>query len=239
MFGSFWYTNFWVPEPPPPPKKTPSGTGLLDPPPPRLHLFWLGSRFRKHGSRSSVCGTHTRPSSECISLLVSDTTLPLFAGECVQAGDFVTIQPKHVMTHDNTAAVMQKFVSLQPGIKVHNPQQPVFTLDHDIQNKSEANLKKYANIAAFAKEQGVDAYPAGRGIGHQVSALECSCLTRPCAPPSVCVRFVFLGASVLLLGGVYVYRFGLMSVPATEKSGMEWHETAAVGQKTSGHTVHR
>ena len=37
-----------------------------------------------------------------------------------------------------------------------------------VQDTSDANLEKYANIAAFAKEHGVDAYPAGRGIGHQV-----------------------------------------------------------------------
>lgn len=37
-----------------------------------------------------------------------------------------------------------------------------------MQDTSDANLEKYANIAAFAKEHGVDAYPAGRGIGHQV-----------------------------------------------------------------------
>lgn len=44
----------------------------------------------------------------------------------------------------------------------------VFTLDHDVQNKSEKNLKKYATIEAFARQHGIDFYPAGRGIGHQV-----------------------------------------------------------------------
>lgn len=37
-----------------------------------------------------------------------------------------------------------------------------------MQNKSDKNLVKYANIEAWGKEQGVDFYPAGRGIGHQV-----------------------------------------------------------------------
>ena len=32
----------------------------------------------------------------------------------------------------------------------------------------EENLEKYRNIERFAKEQGVDFYPAGRGIGHQI-----------------------------------------------------------------------
>ena len=30
----------------------------------------------------------------------------------LRVGDFVTIRPKHVMTHDNTSAVMKKFKSI-------------------------------------------------------------------------------------------------------------------------------
>lgn len=44
----------------------------------------------------------------------------------------------------------------------------MFTLDHDVQNKSSKNLAKYANIEAFARTHGIDFYPSGRGIGHQV-----------------------------------------------------------------------
>lgn len=46
------------------------------------------------------------------------------------------------------------------------------TLDHDVQNKSEKNLKKYSQIENFAKQQSVDFYPAGRGIGHQIMVEE-------------------------------------------------------------------
>nr|POF17679.1 homoaconitase, mitochondrial [Quercus suber] len=56
--------------------------------------------------------------------------------------------------------------------KIHDPQQIVMTLDHDVQNKTEKNLKKYEQIEAFAKSQGVDFYPAGRGIGHQIMVEE-------------------------------------------------------------------
>jgi len=71
------------------------------------------------------------------------------------------------MTHDNTAPVMKKFLAIgAPGVK--HPRQPVFTLDHDIQNRSEENLAKYRSIERFAAEQGVDFYRAGTGIGHQV-----------------------------------------------------------------------
>jgi homoaconitate hydratase len=85
----------------------------------------------------------------------------------VRTGDFVSIWPSHVLTHDNSAAVMKKFKSL--GVpRVRAPRQPVFALDHDVQNKSDANLEKYRSIEAFAKEHGIDFYPAGSGIGHQI-----------------------------------------------------------------------
>ncbi len=85
----------------------------------------------------------------------------------LRTGDFLSIRPHHVMTHDNTSAVMSKFKGIGAK-KIHDPKQLVFALDHDIQNKDEANQKKYRSIEAFAKEHGVDFYPAGSGIGHQI-----------------------------------------------------------------------
>ncbi|MGD8726029.1 MAG: homoaconitase [Gemmatimonadales bacterium] len=85
----------------------------------------------------------------------------------LRAGDVVSLAPRHVMTHDNTAAVMTKFASIGAS-EIHDPRQPVFALDHDIQNTSDANLAKYSDIEQFAKHHGVDFYPAGTGIGHQI-----------------------------------------------------------------------
>ncbi len=88
-------------------------------------------------------------------------------GHTVRSGDFLSIRPAHVMTHDNTGAVIPKFESMGAQ-RVCHPEQPMYALDHDIQNKSEANLAKYAKIEAFAKKNGVAFYPVGRGIGHQI-----------------------------------------------------------------------
>jgi homoaconitate hydratase len=85
----------------------------------------------------------------------------------VKSGNFIAIRPEHVMTHDNTGAVIPKFKSIG-ATKLHNPRQVVHTLDHNIQDKSEKNLNKYAKIEAFSKAMGCDFYPAGRGIGHQI-----------------------------------------------------------------------
>jgi homoaconitate hydratase len=85
----------------------------------------------------------------------------------LRAGDFLSIRPHQSMTHDNTSAVMSKFKGIGAK-KVKDPRQLVFALDHDIQNQDESNLKKYRSIEAFAREHGVDFYPAGSGIGHQI-----------------------------------------------------------------------
>ncbi|KAK0488184.1 hypothetical protein EDD18DRAFT_1110548 [Armillaria luteobubalina] len=91
-----------------------------------------------------------------------------------RVGDYAMIRPGHVMTHDNTGPVITKFFfSFLPPrslpqsrfnsigeTRIHNIIQPVFTLDHDVQNRSQKDL---ANI---------DFYPSGRGIGHQVLVKE-------------------------------------------------------------------
>ncbi len=89
------------------------------------------------------------------------------AGGPVHSGDYLRIRPKHIMTHDNTSAVMGKFASIGAE-RMHDPKQPVFAIDHDIQNHSPENLAKYAKIGAFAAKQGVDFYKPGTGISHQV-----------------------------------------------------------------------
>ena len=52
-------------------------------------------------------------------------------GRPLRSGDFLSIRPHHVMTHDNTAPVMKKFQAIGAA-KVEDPGQPVFILDHDI-----------------------------------------------------------------------------------------------------------
>src|SRR5208337_3324032 len=62
--------------------------------------------------------------------------------------DFLSIRPFHVMTHDNTSAVMKKFKAIGAN-QVHDPAQPVITADHDIQNTEESNLARYRSMDAF------------------------------------------------------------------------------------------
>ena len=131
-----------------------------------------------------------------IEKLATRHAVGLKQNHAARSGDFITIRPKHIMTHDNTSAVMSKFKEIFKGLeaqrhedtaggearsggvatavktevkaKVHDPRQPVFAIDHDIQNKTPENLGKYAKIESFAREHGIDFYPAGTGISHQV-----------------------------------------------------------------------
>ena len=103
--------------------------------------------------------------------LVQKYALDLEPNHKVHSGEFVTIKPAYVMTHDNTGAVIPKFKSTGAR-KFADPRQVIFTLDHNIQNKTEKNIEKYKNIENFAKLMGNDFYPAGRGIGHQIMCEE-------------------------------------------------------------------
>lgn len=98
-------------------------------------------------------------------------TVNLDEGQTVHSGDYISIRPAYVMTHDNTGAVIPKFRSIGAK-KIAKPRQPVYTLDHNVQDTGEKNMQKYAKIEEFAREMGVDFYPAGRGIGHQIMCEE-------------------------------------------------------------------
>ncbi|MFC1555015.1 homoaconitase [candidate division KSB1 bacterium] len=106
-----------------------------------------------------------------IEKIAQEFAVGLEKDQSVHSGDYIFIRPAHVMTHDNTGAVMIKFRSIGAN-KMADPRQPVFALDHNIQDQSEKNLNKYRGIEQFAEEMGVDFFPAGRGIGHQIMCEE-------------------------------------------------------------------
>ncbi|KAJ7454813.1 hypothetical protein FB451DRAFT_1408226 [Mycena latifolia] len=131
-----------------------------------MHLLHLGRWTTARGFATTV-GAGPRVPQTVIEKVVQKYAVGLPAGKVVKAGDYVMIRPEHVMTHDNTGPVISKFKSIG-ATRVQNPIQPVFTLDHDVQNRSAKNLSKYASIEEFARQHKIDFYPAGRGIGHQV-----------------------------------------------------------------------
>ncbi|MFZ1292212.1 MAG: homoaconitase [Melioribacteraceae bacterium] len=110
-------------------------------------------------------------SQNLVEKIVQKFAVGLEENQKVQSGDILSIKPAYVMTHDNTGAVIPKFKSIG-ATKLAYPRQVVHTLDHNIQDKSEANLEKYKKIEDFSRSVGADFYPAGRGIGHQIMCEE-------------------------------------------------------------------
>ncbi|PLW38401.1 hypothetical protein PCANC_13645, partial [Puccinia coronata f. sp. avenae] len=122
-------------------------------------------------TRRPVVGHGRRYAQTLIEKIVEKHTYELPKHKKIRAGDFIMLRPEHVMTHDNTSPVISKFNAIGASL-ISNPRQPVFTIDHDVQNKSPENLKKYARIETFAHQQHVDFFPPGRGIGHQIMVEE-------------------------------------------------------------------
>lgn len=140
---------------------------------PGLHQNVFHSQLEDPSSATILSSLKTSPPvpQTLTEKIVQRYSVGLPKGKKVKAGDYVTISPYHCMTHDNSWPVALKFMSIGAS-KIRKPKQIVMTLDHDVQNKSDANLKKYRQIEEFAKQQGVDFYPAGRGIGHQIMVEE-------------------------------------------------------------------
>ncbi|MFG0320170.1 MAG: aconitase family protein, partial [Planctomycetota bacterium JB042] len=85
----------------------------------------------------------------------------------VRCGDAVRLRPSVLLTHDNTAAVLDRFRALG-GERVADPDRLFFAIDHDVENDAPESLARFERIRAFAAEQGVRFRPAGEGIGHQL-----------------------------------------------------------------------
>lgn len=131
----------------------------------RLQTTWSNSLRRTLATSSSGIPQNLTEK------IVQKYAVGLAPGKVVQSGDYVSIKPSHCMSHDNSWPVAMKFMGLG-ATRIKDNRQVVMTLDHDVQNKTEKNLLKYKNIENFAGKQGVDFYPAGRGIGHQIMVEE-------------------------------------------------------------------
>lgn len=66
------------------------------------------------------------------------------------------------MTHDNTWPCATKFHGLG-ATKLADNRQVVITLDHQVQDQGEANLRKYSLIEEFARKHGTFFSGAGDG----------------------------------------------------------------------------
>jgi homoaconitate hydratase family protein len=90
------------------------------------------------------------------------------AGRDVQAGDVVSVSPDYVLSHDNSAAIIQEFRKL--GVKkVKAPGKIVIVLDHIVPAADEKYAQNHKSIREFVAEQAIpNFFDINAGICHQV-----------------------------------------------------------------------
>ena len=86
----------------------------------------------------------------------------------VEAGQIVTVSPDHILTHDNTAAIIDTFRKMGVA-KVFNPAALAIFLDHVVPAADQVHATNHRKIRAFVKEQGIpNFFECGEGVCHTV-----------------------------------------------------------------------
>jgi len=87
----------------------------------------------------------------------------------VVPGKIVTVKPEHLLTHDNTAAIIGKIGSELNKYGVVNTNLSVIVIDHVVPASDEKTATNHKKIREFVKKFGIkNFYDAGEGICHQV-----------------------------------------------------------------------
>ncbi|MEE4312335.1 MAG: 3-isopropylmalate dehydratase large subunit [candidate division KSB1 bacterium] len=100
----------------------------------------------------------------------AEKILALKAGlDDVVSGQIVTVRPDHLLTHDNTAAIIGKIADELDAYGIVHPDLPVIVLDHVVPAANEKTALNHKRIREFVKRFNVtNFYDAGAGICHQV-----------------------------------------------------------------------
>ncbi len=87
----------------------------------------------------------------------------------VSPGRIVMVRPDHLLTHDNTAAIIGK---IGPELEAHgvvDPGLPVIVLDHVVPAANEKTATNHKRIRSFVQAHGVEHFfDVGAGVCHQV-----------------------------------------------------------------------
>jgi len=87
----------------------------------------------------------------------------------VTPGQIVTVHPDHLLTHDNTAAIIQKIETELDKYGVFSEDLSVIVLDHVIPASSEKTANNHKKIREFVKKFGIKHFfDIGNGICHQI-----------------------------------------------------------------------
>jgi len=87
----------------------------------------------------------------------------------VVPGQIVTVHVDHLLTHDNTAAIIQKIKPDLDEYGVYSKSLPVIVLDHVIPAASEKTASNHKAIRDFVRSHGIENFfDVGNGVCHQV-----------------------------------------------------------------------
>jgi len=89
--------------------------------------------------------------------------------EKVEPGQIVTVRPDHLLTHDNTAAIIGKIEEDLQTYGVVRPDLPIIVLDHVVPAANEKTATGHARVREFVAAHGLtNFYDVGTGVCHQV-----------------------------------------------------------------------
>ena len=89
--------------------------------------------------------------------------------QSVEVAEIVTVRPDHLLTHDNTAAIISKIGDDLGNYGIADSDIPVIVIDHVVPASNEKTAANHKKIREFVSKHGVKHfYDAGEGICHQV-----------------------------------------------------------------------
>ncbi|MCE5269346.1 MAG: 3-isopropylmalate dehydratase large subunit [Planctomycetaceae bacterium] len=100
----------------------------------------------------------------------AEKLLALKAGKNdVRPGEIVTVRPDHLLSHDNTAAIVEKIAGDLAEFGVANPDLHVVVLDHVAPASTEKDAENHKAIRQYVARYGVKHFfDVGTGVCHQI-----------------------------------------------------------------------
>ena len=87
----------------------------------------------------------------------------------VEPSQILTVKPDHLLTHDNTAAIIQKIDNELNEYGIHSKDLSIIVLDHVVPAASEKTATNHKKIREFVKKYDVkNFFDTGVGICHQI-----------------------------------------------------------------------
>jgi homoaconitate hydratase family protein len=87
----------------------------------------------------------------------------------VRAGQIVTVRPDHLLSHDNTAAIVEKIAGDLAEFGITDPAFHVVVLDHVVPASTEKDAENHQAIRQYVRRYGIQHfYDVGEGVCHQV-----------------------------------------------------------------------